>query len=85
MRAYDSMAALLSSMRKSEVETSVRAWLCRLKGDPRLETRGHDFVDCLSWLIRAGKGLREFAQSIVVQGLFVFAADNFAELREVIQ
>lgn len=71
--------------KKREVEASVESWLARLQGDPRLETREHDFIESLSWLIRAGRGMKEFAQTAVLQRLLVFAADRFSELREVIQ
>ncbi len=49
----------------------VESWRAAVVGDPRLAARGHDVLDVLAWVVQKFGGLKQFADSITIQRLFV--------------
>lgn len=82
-RTYVARLLQLNGQSRSVAEFNgcVENWEGRMHGDHRMYIRGHDFVDALSWVIKASKGLREMAPVSVVERLLVMLARGKEEIR----
>lgn len=69
--------------KSQEVLTASNEWSGKLKGDPRLFCRGHDFIILIAWAILKFKGARNFSDEIIARILVLLVprdATKFAAL-----
>ncbi len=78
MEAYITRLLMANSRIKEReaFEADVKRWRAKLKGDYRMNIRGHDFIVILAWSIKKFRGLKEFASEDALQRLLILLAKN---------
>lgn len=53
--------------RREEMRNALARWIERLDGDPRLSSRGHDFIVLVAWSIMKFRGVKSLSDDVVTR------------------
>ena len=68
------------SSKKEQFLSEFIAWMGKIKGDPRLYTRGHDFVKMIAITNKNCKGVKGYQDVETIERLFIALVDESEEL-----